>query len=98
MASTMPRSELPSVKFSAIAKKTLNRMFALQPLADEQEGDTIDTYLPPRPSHVSPGWLRNQSYPRRDSAPRLASTKCEVPKWTGAASESNVLAPIEVEV
>ncbi len=80
------------------SQKTLNRMFALQPLADEQEGDTIDL-----PTSPSPAMYRLVGSATKATHGAIAhrgwrATKCEVPKWTGAASESNVLAPIEVEV
>ncbi len=80
------------------SQKTLNRMFALQPLADEEEGDTIDL-----PASRSPAMYRLVGNATTATRGRIAhrgwrATKCEVPKWTGAASESNVIAPIDVEV
>lgn len=80
------------------SQKTLNRMFALQPLADEDEGDSID--LPASPSPAMYRLVGSASSAARGSIAHRGwrATKCEVPKWTGAASESNVLAPIEVEV
>lgn len=80
------------------SQKTLNRMFALQPLADEPEGDAID--LPASPSPAMYRLVGNANSATRGTVAHRGwrATKCEVPKWTGAASESNVLAPIEVEV
>jgi Domain of unknown function (DUF2760) len=80
------------------SQKTLNRMFALQPLADEQEGESID--LPAAPSPAMYRLVGSASTAVRGTIAHRGwrATKCEVPKWTGAASESNVLAPIEVEV
>ena len=79
-------------------QKTLNRMFALQPLADELEGDSIN--LPTSPSPAMYRLVGSATSATRGSVTHRGwrATQCEVPKWTGAASESNVLAPIEVEV
>ncbi len=80
------------------SQKTLNRMFALQPLADEDEGDTLE--LPASPSPAMYRLVGNSPSSTRGTVTHRGwrATKCDVPKWTGAASESNVLAPIEVEV
>lgn len=80
------------------SQKTLNRMFALQPLADEEEGDAID--LPASPSPAMYRLVGSATSATRGTIAHRGwrATKCEVPKWTGASSESNVLAPIEVEV
>jgi len=80
------------------SQKTLNRMFALQPLADEEEGDSID--LPASPSPAMYRLVGTATSATRGTVAHRGwrATKCEFPKWTGATSESNVLAPIEVEV
>lgn len=80
------------------SQKTLNRMFALQPLADEPEGEAID--LPTSPSPAMYRLVGNATSATRGTVAHRGwrATKCEVPKWTGATSESNVIAPIEVEV
>ena len=80
------------------SQKTINRMFALQPLADEGEGSTLD--LPASPSPAMYRLIGNTKSATRGTVAHRGwrATKCEVPKWTGADSESNVLAPIEVEV
>lgn len=81
------------------SQKTLNRIFALQPFADKDEGDSID--LPASPSPGSYRLLGNTSgsATRGTVAHRgWKATKCELPKWTGSQSESLVIAPVEVEV
>ena len=80
------------------SQKALNRMFALQPLADEEEGASLSL-----PASASPALYRlvgSATSATRGSVTHRGwrATKCEVPKWTGSPSESNVLAPIEVEV
>ena len=80
------------------SQKTLKRMFSLQPLADEEEGATLD--LPASPSPAMYRLVGTATSATRGTVTHRGwrATKCEVPKWTGATSESNVLAPIEVEV
>ncbi len=80
------------------SQKTLNRMFALQPLADEEDGDPID--LPASPSPAMYRLVGSATSATRGTVTHRGwrATKCEVPKWTGATSESNVIAPVEVEV
>ena len=81
------------------SQKTINRMFALQPLADKDEGESLD--LPASPSPASYRLMGNTS----GSASRgtithrgWKATKCEVPKWTGSQNESQIIAPVEVDL
>jgi len=81
------------------SQKTLSRMFALQPLAEVEEGSPLNLPAAPSPAKyrlvgsASAGTARGIVTHRGWRA-----TKCDVPTWTGTASESQVLAPIEVEV
>ncbi len=80
------------------SQKTLNRMFALQPLAEKEEGDSIP--LPANPSPLMYRVVGNASSGATKGTVThrgWKATKCEVPSWTGASAEAQVLAPIEVE-
>jgi len=80
------------------SQKTLDRMFAFQPLAEKEEGDSIN--LPASPSPALYRLVGKSAPSARGTITHRGwrATKCEVPKWTGAISESQVIAPIEVEV
>lgn len=80
------------------SQKTLNRFFALQPLANEEEGDPIN--LPTSPSPAMYRLVGSATSATKGTVTHRGwrTTKCEIPKWTGASDESNVIAPIEVEV
>ncbi len=78
------------------SRKTLDRMFAIGPLAEEEEG--ADTQID---SGASPNRLRVVGKP--DSKQGVIAhrgwkaTRCEVPKWSGGRDEAWVLAPTEVD-
>ena len=78
--------------------KTLHRMFAIQPLAEKDEGETLD--LPTSPSPAMYRLVGKSTSASRGTIAHRGwkAAKCEVPKWTGASNESQVIAPVEVEV
>ncbi len=80
------------------SQKALTRVFAIQPLADKDEGETLD--LPASPSPALYRLVGNTASAARGTITHRGwkATKCEVPKWTGSTNESQVIAPIEVDV
>lgn len=78
-------------------KKTLDRMFAIQPLSEAEEGAKIDI-----PATHSPAKLRlvGASSGQRGTIVHRGwkATVCELPSWQGDKSDAMTLAPTEVEV
>ncbi len=78
-------------------KKTLDRMFAIQPLSDSEEGSKIDI-----PASHSPAKLRlvGASSGQRGTVVHRGwkATACELPTWQGDKSDAMTIAPTEVEV
>lgn len=78
-------------------KKTLDRMFAIQPLSDSEEGSKIDI-----PTSHSPAKLRliGASSGQRGTVVHRGwkATACELPTWQGDKSDAMTIAPTEVEV
>lgn len=78
-------------------RKSLDRMFAIAPLAEADEGEVYQ--LPPQPSPAkfrlvgkttgSSGVITHRGW---------QATRCELPTWSGQAIDAQLLAPIEVEV
>ncbi len=80
-------------------QKVLGRIFAIEPLATLDEGDTLE--VPDSPSagmYRLTGAVASKSARGTITHRGWQATKCELPKWTGAVSESKILAPIEIEV
>ncbi len=77
------------------SRKSLERMFAIEPLATADEGATLDI-----PANASPSRIRVVG-PNAASGTVVhrgwKANKCDVPKWTGQTEDSQVLAPVEVE-
>ena len=77
--------------------KSLTRMFAIAPLATSPEGETI-----PLAGENSPARLRRIGKSQGDSgiiAHRgWQATRCELPNWSGQASDALIIAPVEVDV
>jgi Domain of unknown function (DUF2760) len=80
------------------SRKTLERMFSISPLASEQEGDRINLPDSPSPARYRLAGAAS-SNPRNGTVVHRGwqATKCEIPKWTGNASDALVIAPVEVE-
>lgn len=77
-------------------RKTMDRMFAIKPLADEDEGQAIEV-----PKQASPNRIRliGGESGRGTVAHRgWKATSCELPKWSGKRDEAWVLAPTEIEI
>jgi hypothetical protein len=82
------------------AAKSLERMFALQPVMREFEGASVDV-----PPGFDPARVRlvgnvsgNPPIRGRLRHGGWEATKVQLPEWSGAASTANVIAPAEVEL
>ncbi len=78
----------------------LDRLFALQPIADHEEGAEIEV-----PSGFDPSRFRltgkvsgEPPFQGRVVHQGWQATKCELPQWTGSAESALIVAPIEVEI
>jgi hypothetical protein len=78
------------------ANKSLERMFGIQHLTAQEEGERIDI-----PANASPVRLRiigkASATSGRIEHPGWLATKVELPQWTGQRDDAMVLAPIEVD-
>ncbi len=77
------------------SRKSLERMFSIEPLATAEEGDSLDI-----PANASPSRIRvvGANAARGTIVHRgWKASKCELPKWTGHSEDSQILAPVEVE-
>jgi len=78
-------------------RKSLDRMFAIMPQAEAEEGATCQ--LPPQPSPAKYRLVGKSTGSSGHIAHRgWQATRCEVPSWSGQASDALLLAPIEVDV
>lgn len=77
------------------SKKTLDRMFAIQPLCDIDEGGKlpVDSSTSPNVVRISGGGQGEGTVIHRG----WKATQCEIPKWSGRSDEALILAPTEVE-
>lgn len=80
--------------------KVIQRMFAVQPVANEAEGSEIEI-----PAGYDTGQYRLTG--NLAGEPPLTgkvahagwkATKCELPKWTGTADSAKTIAPAEVQI
>ncbi len=78
-------------------RKSLDRMFAIAPITNDEEGATCQ--LPEQPSPAKYR-LVGKSEGRSGAIAHRGwqATRCEVPKWSGHSREALLLAPIEVDV
>lgn len=78
------------------AGKTLQRLFGLQSVASQGEGERIDV-----PENASPvRWRLTGNASARSGCVAHGgwmATKVELPKWTGQREDAMILAPIEVD-
>lgn len=78
-------------------RKSLDRMFAITPIAEAEEGTTCQL-----PSQLSPARYRlvgkSTSASGAIAHRGWQATHCELPKWSGNSNEALLLAPIEVDV
>ncbi|MEZ6087069.1 MAG: DUF2760 domain-containing protein [Pirellulaceae bacterium] len=82
------------------ARKSMERMFAIVPLTEQVEGDSMQTE-----GEVDPGRIRlignvqgNGPFCGAITHHGWEASKCELPSWSGRAESSRVIAPIELEV
>ena len=77
-------------------RKSLERMFALAPVTEAEEGATLSL-----PANASPAKYRVMGAADRDTAVVThrgwQATRCDVPQWNGHRDEKLLLAPIELE-
>lgn len=80
--------------------QVIERFFGLRPASSEVEGAAVEV-----PAGFDPGRYRllgqvsgQGSFRGRLVHPGWEASRCELPTWTGTASASRVIAPIEVEV
>jgi hypothetical protein len=81
-------------------QKVLERMFAIKPLLDSEEGSRVEVPAGFDAARYTLSGNASGSAPYRGTLvhPGWQATKCDVPQWTGKAESSRVLAPAEVEV
>jgi hypothetical protein len=78
------------------ARKTLQRLVKLQPLAPQREGEMIE--LPPVVSPIRFQWVGEASTGQaRVVHPGWVSAGVELPQWTGSSDDGPVIAPIQIE-
>lgn len=81
-------------------KATLNRLFAIQPVRDEEEGNRIE--LPANIDAVEIRLVGNVQNEKPAGGTLVhrgwKATKCDVPKFNGTLAQAQVLNPAEVEV
>ncbi|QDU96939.1 DUF2760 domain-containing protein [Lignipirellula cremea] len=80
--------------------KVLDRLFALEPILDQEEGDTCET-----PAKFDAGRYRVTGAVAGDPPYRgqlvhhgWQAAKCELPEWSGGQDSANVVAPVELEI
>lgn len=77
--------------------KTLSRMFAIAPLSDVDEGESIEVS-----ENASPNSIRVSGSKNSGTGTVLhrgwKATMCEVPKWSGHRDDAWIIAPTEVEL
>lgn len=80
--------------------KVVNRLFALKPVVESEEGSAVDV-----PSGYDTGRFHltgnvSQQPPLSGELMHAGweATKCEVPEWTGSTAATKVIAPAEVQV
>ena len=78
------------------SRKTLERLFEIQPLSTEEEEAEmqVDEGTSPNRVRVLGGSAGKGVITHRG----WQATKCELPKWTGNSNEGNIIAPTEVEI
>lgn len=82
------------------ARKVLDRMFALAPITEVGEGESLQT-----PAEVDAGRFKltgsvsgNAPFQGAVAHHGWEATKCEVPSWSGSEASAKVVAPIELEI
>ncbi len=80
-------------------RKSLERMFALRPLADGAEGDTLDIPKPASPVRYHIVGRNSEQASRGTITHRgWRVERCQTPSWNGNRDDAFVLSPVEIEV
>lgn len=78
----------------------LERIFALRPLSEKGEGETVVTPVRVSPNAFSlTGRVSGEPpYTGKVVHPGWKAERCELPTWSGPRAEALLIAPIEIEV
>lgn len=78
----------------------LNRLFAMKPALDADEGSEVDVPagFDPNRWHLTGNVAGEPPFHGRLAHPGWEATKCELPIWSGSAAAARVVAPVEVEI
>ena len=81
------------------AGAVLDRMFALQPVLDRVEGETVTVEAKHNPARIQLAGPVSGAPPYRGSLCHHGwlATRCDVPEWTGREEDALVVAPAEVQ-
>ncbi len=82
------------------AGAVLDRMFALQPVLNRSEGETITVEANRNPARVQLAGPVSGNPPYRGTLCHHGwlATRCDVPEWTGREEDALVVAPAEVQI
>jgi hypothetical protein len=79
------------------SRSALDRMFAIQPLSEQEEGQAA-----PLDANASPARVRIVGKSQGDSGVIVhrgwRATKCELPAWKGNSDDRLIVAPAEIEI
>ena len=81
-------------------RKTLQRLFGLQPAVEQQEGDSLE---------IPPGYDASQfrltgavsgdpPFTGKLAHPGWSAQHCELPQWSGSTTSALIVAPAEVQI
>ena len=78
-------------------RKAMDRMFAIQPLAESDEGAEVEIRTTASPNQQR---LIGKSSGGRGTVTHRGwqAKRCELPTWSGSKADAMLLAPIEIEV
>ena len=80
-------------------RKTLDRMFAIQPLASEDEGSSVAIPKPASPVRYHVVGRQAEQATRGTLVHRgWKAERCQTPTWNGHREDAFVLSPVEIEI
>lgn len=83
----------------ADVRKTLKRMFDIQPLEPREEGSSIEIVRPASPSRLHIIGRGSEQATRGTLVHRgWKAEQCQTPTWNGTKEDALVLSPVEIEV
>ncbi len=83
----------------ADVRKTLNRMFKIEPLESQDEGSTLEIKRPISPTRLHIVGRGSEQATRGTLVHRgWKAEQCQTPTWNGAQEDALVLSPVEIEV